>query len=296
MVTNNDGDVYEELDADASIDIADGDSDELASDIGNAEDEGLHGEELRAAHWPDDIDDPFDEDAQEERSGVETEESDESTDDGEVEDTSPLTGVNDVAAAANTSRGHSSHTPEPDVPPPPYSSHDPSLPSNASQTAEAHLREMLEQLRSNAKQGETTLQSSIVALRRANDKLTREDQRHRQRIHMLEDSTSRLRDLAQEEDGESATIQEAVTDLEEVEITLLARLKRRKSALEESERRAKEESDGQEGEIQDLQERVEAAALREEAVLSRKLQMERDLLPTYNIRLVSARTTSLRDR
>lgn len=292
-MTDNDDD---ELEAEESVDAADGDGHESALEtVIVEEDEGAIDGELRTGHWPDDVGEAFDEDDEEECSCTATEESDQQTEDGEAEEAPPLTTIDAVQAVACANLGRSSHASEPDVPPPPYSSHDPSLPSNASQSAEAHLRGILEQLRINAKQAEATLQSSIVSLRRANDKLTREDQRHRQRIHMLEDSTSRLRDLAQEEDGESATLQEAVTDLEEVETTLLARLKRRRSALEESERRAKEESDGQEGEIQDLQERVEAAALREDAVLARKLRMERDLLPTYNIRLVSARTVSLRD-
>ena len=175
---------------------------------------------------------------------------------------------------------------EPDVPPPPYSSHDPSLPANGPSDAEISLRNMLEQLRATSKQAEGTLSSSIAALKRANDKLTREDQRHRQRIHMLEDSTARLHEVAQEEDAESFNVQEAIGELEESEQTFAVRLERRKAALEALERDAREESEREEAEIASMKTRLEALSAKEEEVLSQKVKLERELLPMHNIQLV----------
>ena len=177
---------------------------------------------------------------------------------------------------------------EPDVPPPPYSSLDPSAPSGVSaRDAEASLRAMLEKLRAQSRQAEGTQQSSISALKRANDKLTREDQRHRQRIHMLEDSTARLNEVAAEEEAESANILEVLSDLDLTERTLASRLARRRDQLDELERLAKEEGDRQDAEMTALRERIEKAAVREEEVSTKKLRLERELLPTYNIQLVS---------
>ena len=220
--------------------------------------------------------------------------SDEPEDNEEEDEDLELEGQEDSSAAEDTELQAAASVrtldaAEPDVPPPPYSSHDPSAPhdSEPSRDAEASLRAMLEKLRTQAKQAESSLQSSITALKRANDKLTREDQRHRQRIHMLEDSTARLHEVAAEEDAESANITEALSDLSLSESTLASRLTRRKDQLDELERLAKEEGERQDAEMSELKERIERAAQREEEVLSKKLKLERELLPTYNIQLVS---------
>lgn len=220
--------------------------------------------------------------------------SDEPEDNEEEDEDLELEGQEDSSAAEDTevqaaASVRTLDATEPDVPPPPYSSRDPSAPhdSEPSRDAEASLRAMLEKLRTQAKQAESSLQSSITALKRANDKLTREDQRHRQRIHMLEDSTARLHEVAAEEDAESANITEALSDLSLSESTLASRLTRRKDQLDELERLAKEEGERQDAEMSELKERIERAAQREEEVLSKKLKLERELLPTYNIQLVS---------
>lgn len=124
-------------------------------------------------------------------------------------------------------------------------------------------------------------------MRRANDKLTREDQRHRQRIHMLEDSTSRLREVAADEDAEHETVLEQIEELEETEKLTVTRLERRRSQLEDSEKQTREEAEKEEAELAELKDRLEKAAEREEEVLAKKLKLERELLPTYNIQLVS---------
>lgn len=173
------------------------------------------------------------------------------------------------------------------MPPPPYSSHDPSSGPSAHNDAEASLRSMLDKLRVTAKQKESALQSSISSMRRANDKMTREDQRHRQRIHMLEDSTSRLCEVAADEDAEHETIQEQIEELEETEKLTGTRLERRRSQLEDLEKHFKEEADKEDAELSNLKERLDKAAEREEEVLAKKMKLERELLPTYNIQLVS---------
>lgn len=177
---------------------------------------------------------------------------------------------------------------EPDVPPPPYSSHDPSSDATAINDAEASLRSMLDKLRITAKQKESALQSSISSMRRANDKLTREDQRHRQRIHMLEDSTARLREVAADEDAEFETIQEQIEELEATEKLTLSRLERRRTQLEEAEKQFREEVEKEDAELSSLKERLDKASEKEEEVLAKKLKLERELLPTYNIQLVRA--------
>lgn len=176
---------------------------------------------------------------------------------------------------------------EPDVPPPPYSSHDPSLAADASRDAEAKLRTILEQLRLSTKQAENALHSSIAAMRKQNDKLTREDQRQRQRIHMLEDSTTRLREVAAEEDAETSSIHEAIAELEETEQAYSSRLDRRRSTMEQAERNAKDASERDEAEIAELKARLDKANSTEETVLARKLKLERELLPMYNIQLAT---------
>lgn len=173
------------------------------------------------------------------------------------------------------------------MPPPPYSSHDPSSAGTTHNDAEVTLRSILDQLRLTTKQKEASLQSSISSMRRANDKLTREDQRHRQRIHMLEDSTTRLREVAADEDAEHEAVREQTDDLEETEKTLISRLERRRNQIEKTEKHAKEELDKDEGELAELRERLDKITEREEEVLAKKLKLEREQLPTYNIQLVS---------
>ena len=177
---------------------------------------------------------------------------------------------------------------EPDVPPPPYSSHDPSMPSDGNRDAEILLKTILEKLRITSKQAEVSLQSSVSALKRANDKITREDQRHRQRIHMLEDSTARLREVAGEEDAESASICEVISELEETENTLASRIERRKGQMDRVDKQIKEDAERSQSEMYELKERLDSIAFREEEVLARKLKLEREMLPTYNIHLVGS--------
>lgn len=205
-------------------------------------------------------------------------------DSNDVEDLSDLGEFDQMEPSEPSARASEQ---EPDVPPPPYSSHDPSLDAHAPCDAEASLRNLLEQLRVNCKQHETTLLSSIAALRKTNDKLTREDQRLRQRIHMLEDSTLRLREVASEEASESLLLEEAISELEEAEKSLQSRLEHRREELEKQERNLKEECDRSDTEANLLNDRLEKASAREEEVLGRKLKLERELLPTYNIQLVS---------
>lgn len=203
----------------------------------------------------------------------------------EAEDLSEVSDTEESVRAAASVR--TLDATEPDVPPPPYSSHDPSNGSTAHNDAEASLRSMLEKLRMTVKQKESALQSSIASMRRANDKLTREDQRHRQRIHMLEDSTSRLREVAADEDAEHESIREQIEELEETERMTVTRLERRRRQQEEAERLGKEEADKEDAELAELKERLDRAVEKEEEVLAKKLKLERELLPTYNIQLVS---------
>lgn len=208
--------------------------------------------------------------------------------DDEVAETEELSDISDadesVRAAASV---RTLDATEPDVPPPPYSSHDPSSGNDAHIDAEASLRTMLEKLRLTVKQKESALLSSIASMRRANDKLTREDQRHRQRIHMLEDSTSRLREVAADEDAEHDSIREEIEGLEETEKLTTARLERRRRQLEESEKLGREEAEKEEAELAELTQRLDKVTEKEEEVLAKKLKLERELLPTYNIQLVS---------
>ena len=205
-------------------------------------------------------------------------------DPNELEDVSDGIEIDDSVPAPTSVR--TLDAPEPDVPPPPYSSHDPSISSDAGRDAEINLRTMLEKLRISSKQAEVSLQSSISALKRANDKLTREDQRHRQRIHMLEDSTARLKEVAIEEDAESESIHEAISDLETNENTLYSRLEGRRAEMEGIDRQSREDADKSDAEIIEQKERLERISLQEEEVLAKKLKLEREMLPNYNIQLV----------
>lgn len=202
----------------------------------------------------------------------------------EAEDLSEVSDAEESIRAAASVR--TLDATEPDVPPPPYSSHDPSSGTTAHNDAEVSLRSMLDKLRITAKQKESALQSSISSMRRANDKLTREDQRHRQRIHMLEDSTSRLREVAADEDAEYESIQEQIEELEATEKLTLSRLERRRNQLEEAEKQFKDEVEKEDAELSSLKERLDKASEKEEEVLAKKLKLERELLPTYNIQLV----------
>lgn len=177
--------------------------------------------------------------------------------------------------------------PEPDVPPPPYSSHDPSVPSTDQGDAEVALRIMLDTLRNTSRQNESNLHSSIAALRRTNDKLIREDQRQRQRIYMLEDSTARLQEVALEENVERETLDDDIAGLEGMESDMNRRIESRKERIERLERLGKEESERDDIELSELRERLDTVTTREDGVLAQKLKLERELLPTYNIQLAT---------
>lgn len=153
---------------------------------------------------------------------------------------------------------------------------------------------MLETLRLQSRQAENHLQSSISAMRRANDKLIREDQRQRQRIHMLEDSTARLQEVACHEKAESEDINSSILELEDAEKEMVQRNEYRKEYIERLEKITREESDRDEAELLELHERLETIMAREDVVLAKKLRLERELLPTYNIQLVSCETDSWR--
>ena len=210
----------------------------------------------------------------------ESREADEVSEDLDIEEAAaePVSPERNVAPEAAT---------EPDVPPPPYSSHDPGSPRDTSRDSENRLRALLQELLASNKQKESTLNAAIAALRRQNDKLTREDQRQRQRIHVLEDSTTRLKEVALDEDAERKSLEEAVSELSETEKLYITRLERRRANLEKTEKQAKEQADRDEAELAGLRSRLEKATVTEEAVLSRKLKYERESLPMYNIQLAT---------
>lgn len=194
-----------------------------------------------------------------------------------------------MTTAPSAALRDAAESPLPDDAPPPYS---PRTDDDAS-ALEASLKEALASLRASNKASESSLQSSLAALKKSVDKASREDQRLRQKIRLLEDSTARFKEVAEEEITSTSSILDSVKVSNVSEEELVHMLERKKSALAEIEKLGKEESDTEEARIEKLREELEKITRREEAIVAERHRCEREILPAYNIRLVNlvAQTT-----
>lgn len=99
----------------------------------------------------------------------------------------------------------------PEGPPPPYTPSQSSPPSSSSTIPS--LRLLLKKLRTTSKRTETSLQSTISALKKSVDKGIKEDQRGRTRILTLEEAIRKAADGEREGEGEGKRCEGLIAEL-----------------------------------------------------------------------------------